>query len=86
MTDHSDAEPTGEEYEPPRAVRLSDFATGAGDCKTGTHAPGEDCETGDSAGECENGTGGKVSGCDSGSNPGESRGHYLGPLRFTGGR
>ena len=42
-TDHSDAEPTGEEYEPPRAVYLSAIATGAGDCTPGSGVSGRSC-------------------------------------------
>ena len=58
-TDHSDAEPTGETYEPPLAVRLSDVATGAGgNCGPGTTAlidQGHCASQGSSAWACDHG-------------------------------
>ena len=59
-TDHSDAEPTGETYEPPLAVRLSDVATSVGVCQAVGDTPlGEgDCgPTGPSAASCATGEG-----------------------------
>ena len=54
-TDHYDAEPTGEEYEPPRAVYLSELAAGAGRCSQGT--ADNACEDGPTAGQdCNFGT------------------------------
>ena len=57
-TDHSDAEPTGEEYEPPRAVYLSAVSQGLGDnCRNHGVSATDDCDpAGSTAGHyCDTG-------------------------------
>jgi hypothetical protein len=48
MSDYSDLKPTGEKYEPPRAMRLSDAQMGRGaSCHSGSTA--SDCNIGSRA-------------------------------------
>jgi hypothetical protein len=49
MTDFVDSRPTGTKYNPPRAVRLGDAATGKGWCMDGP--------SGTNTAECKNGPG-----------------------------